>query len=740
MPAPGSAARCLRRSAALLICAAALASPLGAALEGYYRFAGIGSSADAQFANWRPILSLSTAVERRAGALRPTVQNIFLQKVTDSQSPPLMQRVFSGQKSASAVIYLRNSGESFPVFILNLKDADVRDYQVSADTLTGNGLLYENLSVAFASLEVSVTKSDPGQGLVTSTAAWNVSTNAVVTSAAPTLTLGAATLTTNEDTPAAMSYTHADDYSDLETLTRIASSSDPALVAASGLVFSGTGAGRLLTVTPVANASGTATITVTLRDTAGLTTSSSFALTVNAVNDAPVVAPVATQTTTVGTPHAVTVSLSDVDTTTPLTLSATSDNATVLPAGGIAFSGTGASRTLTLTPAAAGSAIVTLTANDGAANSAPVTFTFIANPVGFGIPTDITLSAATVAENSPAGRVVGPLGVVDADNASGHTFTLVDDAGSRFALNGNALVVANGALLDFESAASHAITVRVTDPDQNSFSKQLTVAVTNVNETPAVALGSLGAAAPGRALTLTALAFSDPDAGSAEVRVEFSVLHGVLASDTTGILAGKVAGNGSATLTVTAPLADLNAALAAGALTYTPAASFLGDDILQVVCSDLGHTGSGGALSDTRLAAIPVAIDSFASWQAANFTADELADPAISGALANPAGDGLTNLLKYALGLDPHAPSAVRPEFGQTSGEWTFTFSRPASRPDVTYTVQSSPDLTTWTDVTAPLVLVATDPTTGHQTWRATVTKGSGNTVFVRLQVSLTGP
>ena len=36
----------------------------------------------------------------------------------------------------------------------------------------------------------------------------------------------------------------------------------------------------------------------------------------------------------------------------------------------------------------------------------------------------------------------------------------------------------------------------------------------------------------------------------------------------------------------------------------------------------------------------------FEDWQAEKFTAAELADPAVSGEVANPASDGLSNLLK----------------------------------------------------------------------------------------------
>ena len=47
----------------------------------------------------------------------------------------------------------------------------------------------------------------------------------------------------------------------------------------------------------------------------------------------------------------------------------------------------------------------------------------------------------------------------------------------------------------------------------------------------------------------------------------------------------------------------------------------------------------------------------FSSWQSANFTSQQLADPNISGPDATPAGDGIANLVKYALGLPPLTPA-----------------------------------------------------------------------------------
>ena len=50
---------------------------------------------------------------------------------------------------------------------------------------------------------------------------------------------------------------------------------------------------------------------------------------------------------------------------------------------------------------------------------------------------------------------------------------------------------------------------------------------------------------------------------------------------------------------------------------------------------------------------------SFPEWQYARFSQAELLDPAVSGATANPAGDGLSNWLKYVFDLDPHAACIV---------------------------------------------------------------------------------
>jgi parallel beta-helix repeat protein len=97
-------------------------------------------------------------------------------------------------------------------------------------------------------------------------------------------------------------------------------------------------------------------------------------------------------------------------------------------------------------------------------------------------PTDINLSANVVKENSTAGTVVGTLSDVDADTGDTAAFTLLDNAGGRFAVSGNKLVVASGASIDYEQATSYTVVVRVTDSGGLTVDKSLTINVQNVNE------------------------------------------------------------------------------------------------------------------------------------------------------------------------------------------------------------------------------------------------------------------
>ncbi|MEB3831702.1 beta strand repeat-containing protein [Phormidium sp. CCY1219] len=130
-------------------------------------------------------------------------------------------------------------------------------------------------------------------------------------------------------------------------------------------------------------------------------------------------------------------------------------------------------------------------------------------------PTDIGLSNTNIAENSADGTVIAALSTTDTDVGDTHSYSLIDDAGGRFAIDGDRLVVGNGALLDFESAASHNIIVQTTDGGGQTFDKVVTIELTNVNEAPTdIALSQTSVDEhSANGTDVATLSTRDPDAG-----------------------------------------------------------------------------------------------------------------------------------------------------------------------------------------------------------------------------------
>lgn len=101
----------------------------------------------------------------------------------------------------------------------------------------------------------------------------------------------------------------------------------------------------------------------------------------------------------------------------------------------------------------------------------------------------------------------------------------------------------------------------------------------------------------------------------------------------------------------------------------------------------------------------------FTGWQAANFTPTEIA-AGLAAPGADPGGHGITNLMRYALGLDPRHPQAsglprvtFTPASSAVSGgsalmtpsTATLSFEVPQDTADLGIYLESSADLTTWT-------------------------------------------
>ena len=95
-------------------------------------------------------------------------------------------------------------------------------------------------------------------------------------------------------------------------------------------------------------------------------------------------------------------------------------------------------------------------------------------------PTGISATGTSVAEGAASGTSVSVLKAIDANAGDTFTYKLVDDAGGRFALNGNSLVVADGGKLDFEQSTSHSVTVKATDQTGRFVEQRIAIAVSDV--------------------------------------------------------------------------------------------------------------------------------------------------------------------------------------------------------------------------------------------------------------------
>ena len=109
---------------------------------------------------------------------------------------------------------------------------------------------------------------------------------------------------------------------------------------------------------------------------------------------------------------------------------------------------------------------------------------FVVNGTPNQQPTNIVLSTTTIDENTSNSTVIGNFSTIDPDVGDAHTYSLVNNAGGRFAIVGNQLTVANSSFLDFEVNSSHNITVTTTDNAGIGFTKDFTIVINDVNETP----------------------------------------------------------------------------------------------------------------------------------------------------------------------------------------------------------------------------------------------------------------
>src|SRR6266576_376804 len=142
-----------------------------------------------------------------------------------------------------------------------------------------------------------------------------------------------------------------------QALTVIAASSNTGLIPNPIVTYTSPNATGMLTFTPASNASGTATITVTVNDgqAQNNTVSRTFTVTVNAVNDAPTLGVLAnlsiSQNAGQQTVNLSGLSSGAVNETQTLTVTATSSNTGLVPTPPVTYTSPNTSGTLTFTPA-----------------------------------------------------------------------------------------------------------------------------------------------------------------------------------------------------------------------------------------------------------------------------------------------------------------------------------------------------------------------------------------------------
>ena len=199
------------------------------------------------------------------------------------------------------------------------------------------------------------------------------------------------------------------------------------------------------------------------------------------VNDTPEISSLTNLTVEVNTAVApISFTIGDVDNAlADLSVTASSDNAAILPASGVVLGGSGSDRTLTLSPLpdAVGDAVISVVVSDGELETIE-RFT-VSVVVLNTAPTDITLSNTSFMESLAIGEVIGTLNTVDIDADDTFSYTLIPGTGDtdneKFAIENDQLVA--NTTFDFDLQQSFTIRVRSTDNRSASVEKVFTLSL-----------------------------------------------------------------------------------------------------------------------------------------------------------------------------------------------------------------------------------------------------------------------
>ena len=285
---------------------------------------------------------------------------------------------------------------------------------------TDGNLAYTPADNANGSATVTVSLKDSGGGADTSAAAtFTVSVTAV--NDTPTLT-GDDSITTDEDVAYTYNFTVGDVEDAAGNLATTWDTSDTSLLTKAKMVLGGSGTNRTLTLSPVADLSGDLGFTITVKDSGGLSVTKTVDFTINAVNDAPVISTIADRTINEDTSSgAIGFAISDADSALgTCEVTVTSSNQAVVKDTDITLGGSGANRTIALSPVAnsSGDTTITVTVDDksGAANAASsASFNVKVNSVD-DAPTIDDIADVSIDEEGTTGDILFTFSDVDDTN------------------------------------------------------------------------------------------------------------------------------------------------------------------------------------------------------------------------------------------------------------------------------------------------------------------------------------
>jgi autotransporter-associated beta strand protein len=138
--------------------------------------------------------------------------------------------------------------------------------------------------------------------------------------------------------------------------------------------------------------------------------------------------------------------------------------------------------------------------------------------------------------------------------------------------------------------------------------------------------------------------------------------------------------------------------------------------------------GSGNDVVLTRIT--PTA---WQTWQATSFGANTN-NTLIAGEQADDDKDGVFNLLEYAFASSPSTNTSLPHSAARNGSNLEYTYTKNKSATDVTYTVEWTDNLTTWSTAGVTSSLLSDNGTT--QQIKATVPAGTNGRRFVRLKVT----